>query len=467
MIRSRAIKGTSFHAMRIGLLIGSLVLCAVAQNNPVILVPGLTGSELRNKDTNERVWFKTFKPKDDDIRLPLNADPTLMGDKLIATDALREIKVAGFSVIDAYGGFLKAMVGRGGYHEEKWDAPGDRGADKAVYVYAYDWRLDNVGNARALVKKVEALRTTLGKPDLKFDVVAHSMGGMVTRYAAMYGDADLPAAGKKPRPTWAGAKYFDKVVLIGTPNEGAINALNSLINGFTLNGVRIDLPFVQDTSKFMVFTLPAIYQLMPAPGTLRAFDETLQPMEIDIYDPKTWRKYGWDVTRDKDFVDQFEAPDRRIADAYFAGALSRAKRLHEALAAADGKTSGVSFYTVGCDCRTETPDGVVLYFDRQTNKWRTQFKPKGFTRWDGYRLSDADMRKAVLSPGDGIVPLHSIEASFESKRAGVKSIIGGETTEKICEDHNKQAANSGIQDYVIKVLTGKTVAPKQLAATAH
>jgi pimeloyl-ACP methyl ester carboxylesterase len=467
MIKLPISKGKLLLALRIALLTGTLALCAAAQHNPVILVPGLTGSELRNKDTNERVWFRPFKPKDDDLRLPLNADPTLMGDKLIATDALRDIRVAGFSVVDAYGGFIRAMIARGGYHEEKWDAPGDRGADMALYVYAYDWRLDNVGNARVLVQKVEALRKKLGKPDLKFDIVAHSMGGLVSRYAAMYGDVDLPAAGKKPQPTWAGAKYFDKVVLIGTPNEGAVNALNSLINGFTFNGVRVDLPFVQDTSKFTVFTIPAAYQLMPAPGTLRAFDETLEPIEVDIYDSKTWRKYGWDVTRDNDFTEEFDAPDRRVADAYFAAALSRAKRLHEALAAADGKASGVSFYTVGGDCRAETPDGLVLYFDKQADKWRTQFRPKGFTRWDGYRFSDADIRKAVLSPGDGIVPLHSIEASFESKRAGVTSIIGSEAVEKVCEDHNRQAANTGIQDYVIKVLTGKTVAPKQLATTAH
>ena len=33
---------------------------------------------------------------------------------------------------------------------------------------------------------------------VKFDIVAHSMGGIVARYAMMYGGADLPADGSLP-----------------------------------------------------------------------------------------------------------------------------------------------------------------------------------------------------------------------------------------------------------------------------
>ncbi len=42
------------------------------------------------------------------------------------------------------------------------------------------------------VRRIERLKTKLQRPDLKFNVVAHSMGGLIARYAAMYGDADLP-----------------------------------------------------------------------------------------------------------------------------------------------------------------------------------------------------------------------------------------------------------------------------------
>ena len=143
------------------------------------------------------------------------------------------------------------MEQRGGYHEEKWDTPSADGYKDSLYIFAYDWRLDNVENARLLIRKIEALQLKLKKPELKFDIVAHSMGGIISRYAAMYGDTDLPARGV-PRLTWAGARFFGKIVLLGTPNEGSVNALSALVNGYSLGSVRLDLPFVQDSSKFML-----------------------------------------------------------------------------------------------------------------------------------------------------------------------------------------------------------------------
>lgn len=440
-------------ALRFGVMIALCSLATLAQGkNPLVLIPGLSGSELRHSETNERVWFKTFKSKSEDLRLPLLADPTKMRDKLIATDVLREVKLGIFPGVDIYGGFIKAMEIRGGYKEEKFDAPSADGYKDSLYVFAYDWRLDNVENAKLLIKRLDGLRKHFKRPNLKFDVVAHSMGGIISRYAAMYGDADVLNGNAKLQPTWAGGRYFDNIILIGTPNEGASNALSSLVNGFAFGGLRIDLPFVQDTSKYLVFSVPASFQLLPAPGSLRAFDDKLEPLEIDLYDTKTWKKYGWDVTNDKDFPNEFSTPEQKAADQYFVNALSRAKRLHEALAAANGKSSGVDFFTVGCDCKKDTPDGVVIYRDAKTDKWRTLFKAKGFTRSDGYKFSDDDLKRVIHSPGDGIVPFRSLEAKTQSERAGLGSIYDAKETKLICQDHNKQFANSMVQDYVIKVL---------------
>lgn len=440
-------------SLRLSVMIALCALSGFGQGkNPVILIPGLSGSELRHSETKERVWFKTFRSKSEDLRLPLQADSTKMRDKLIATDVLREVKLGIFPGVDIYGGFIKAMELRGGYKEERFDAPSPEGYQDSLYVFAYDWRLDNVENAKLLIKKLDGLRHQFKKPDLKFDVVAHSMGGIISRYAAMYADVDVLNGNGKLQPTWAGGRYFEKVIMIGTPNEGAANALNSLVNGFALGGMRIDLPFVQDTSKYLVFSVPASFQLLPAPGSLRAFDDKLEPLEIDLYDTKTWKKYGWDVTNDKDFPDEFSLAERKVADHYFANALGRAKRLHEALAAANGRSTGVEFFTVGCDCKKDTPDGVIIYRDVKADKWKTVFKAKGFTRSDGYKFTDDDLKKVIYSPGDGIVPLRSLEAIAQSRRAGVASIYDVRETKLICQDHNKQFANAMIQDYVIKVL---------------
>lgn len=460
-MRERKLNSQILSTLRLCVLIAVGAFSCFAQGkNPVILIPGLTGSELRHSETKERIWFKGFKSKSEDLRLPLLPDPTKMRDKLLATDVLREVKIGIFPGVDIYGGFIKAMEARGGYKEEKFDAPSDEGYQDSLYVFAYDWRLDNVSNARLLLQKLDALRKRFKKPDLKFDIVAHSMGGIISRYAAMYGDTDVLNGNGKLHPTWAGSRYFDKIILIGTPNEGAANALNSLVNGFSLGGLRIDLPFVQDTSRYLVFSVPTSFELLPAPGSLRAFDERLEPLEIDLYDTKTWAKYGWDVTNDKNFPSEFSRAEQKVADQYFANILGRAKRLHEALAAANGKSVGVEFYTVGCDCKKDTPDGIVIYRDAKADKWKTLFKAKGFTRSDGYKFSDEDVKKVIYSPGDGIVPLRSLEAKTQSTRTGVASIYDTQETKLICQDHNKQAANSMIQDYVIRVLAAERSASK-------
>src|SRR5438552_7337488 len=153
----------------ISILLLALSFSLLAQGkNPLILIPGLTGSELRDRVTHERVWFRTFKPKSDDLRLTILADPSKMHDNLEATDVLRVVKIGIFPITDVYGDFIKAMAARGGYREEDWDKPSEDGFEDSLYIFAYDWRLDNVGNARLLIQKVEALKRKLKKPRLRF-----------------------------------------------------------------------------------------------------------------------------------------------------------------------------------------------------------------------------------------------------------------------------------------------------------
>jgi len=459
MVVKQKLRNCIHASLRVGVMLIALSFCLYSQDkNPLILIPGLAGSELRHKTTNEKIWFKTFKSKSEDLRLPLFVDPTKSRDDLVATDALRNVKVAGFPVYDVYGDFINGMEQRGGYHEEKWDTPSADGYKDSLYIFAYDWRLDNVENARLLIRKIEALQLKLKKPELKFDIVAHSMGGIISRYAAMYGDTDLPARGV-PRLTWAGARFFGKIVLLGTPNEGSVNALSALVNGYSLGSVRLDLPFVQDSSKFMAFTIPAAYELLPAPGTLRAFDEKLNPISIDIYDPRVWAKYGWKLTADKKFTKHFDPAERKIAEPYFAAVLDRSKRLHEALRAAHGQTGGISFYLIGSDCKT-AEDAIVVYRSGKADEWKTIFRPKDFKLSDGTKVSSEDLKKIMIAQGDGLVTSRSLQARTESQEVGVASIIGSKEDAMFCEDHNRLAASDKIQDHIIGLLTGKPVPQK-------
>lgn len=451
MTANQLLRSAAYFA-QIGILVFAFSLAAFGQGkNPVILVPGLWGSELRHKDTNERIWFKALKSKSEDIRLPISPDLSKNRDNLVAGDVLREVKLGVFPVVDVYGGFIKAMAVRGGYHEEKWESPSEDGFEDSLYVFPYDWRLDCVENARSLVRKIEDLKVKLKKPDLKFDILAHSMGGLISRYAAMYGDAELPPGPSKPRPTWAGAKLFDKIILLGTPNEGSALALSNLVNGFTLSGMRIDLPFLQDSSRFTVFSVPSAYQLLPAPGTFRAFDESLQPLAIDLYDPKVWSKYGWNPVDDKDFEAEFKTVRKEDGQSFFEASLNRAKRLHEALNAADGKSDDIEFYAVGSDCRTAL-DAVVIYQDVKTKKWNTLFQANEFNTSIGKKVPAEEVKKVMFTAGDRVVSKRSFAAETLSKATG-SSIFNSRSNHFICGEHDKLAANSKIQEYIIRLLS--------------
>lgn len=425
---------------------------------PVIIIPGLIGSELINRQTNETVWFNLQRSKKDDLRLPISPNLLKNRDNLQPGDILRSVKILRFlPEPEIYQKLTGTFEANGGYTEGKWDAPPADGYQDTYYVFPYDWRRDNVENARLLIRRIQALKQKLGKPNLKFNIVAHSMGGIIARYAARYGDTDLPASGI-PRLTWAGAAHINKIFLIGTPNEGSVSALDSLLNGLELLNAKglTSLPFVQDLSKFDVFTSPAAFQLLPHTGTLRAYDEYLKPLKIDLYDPATWEKYGWAAYQDKDFAKKFSPAEQASARAYFRVVLSRANRLQLALDSNIGAKTPVQIYLFGSDCKP-TPDAMILYRNQKKGEWRALFRPDSFERNDGTKVSSKEVEELFNAPGDGVVSKRSfLSADFTKPAAnGVEpeTAFRAKDVSFVCEVHNKLTGNLEIQNSLLEVLS--------------
>jgi len=417
---------------------------------PIIIIPGLTGSNLVNNKTDEEVWFNNHRAKDDDLRLPISPDLSTSRDNLVPKDIIRSVKFLKFlPETEIYERLINALETRGGYREAKWSTSARKDAADTFYVFPYDWRQDNVQSARLLIRRIEALKRRLGKPDLKFNIIAHSMGGLVARYAAMYGDAELSAT---PKPTWAGGRHFSKIFLLGTPNEGSIESLSSLLNGFSYVGGGLNLPFIQDITRFDVFTIPSAYQLLPPPGAFVAYDENLKPIEIDIFDPANWEKYDWAIWKDPNFTKKFNATEQQNSPAFLTAALNRAKLFHSALAASGVAKPPVSFYLVGADCK-ETPAAVLLLRDEKKGRWETRFKPDGFTRSDGEKVKAEDVKNLLLSVGDSVVTKRSLTA--ESQRAALP------VTEELyqCVGHSKLVTSPEVQDKLFAFLSASTAVP--------
>lgn len=408
---------------------------------PVIIIPGLIGSELINKTTGDKVWFNLGRAKNDDLRLPISADLAANRDDLVPGDILRKIQLIRFvPEIEVYQKLLEQLE-KDGYTESKIDDPAETGFADTFYVFPYDWRRDNVENAHLLLEKMDGIRRKLKRPDLRFNIVAHSMGGLIARYAAMYGTADLTSA--KMRPNWKSAAYFNSISLVGTPNGGSMQSLNSLLNGFSLFGLgKINLPFVRDLSKFDLFTIPAIFQLIPSDGTLRAFDENLRPLRINIYDPAVWEEYGWTAYTDRKFADEFDDAGQKTARAYFRAVLLRARLFQTALDADPGRRKvPVPIYYFGAECRS-TLDAVVLYKDVPEKRWQTIFDADDFIKNVGKKFTKAELEKIFYSPGDGVVTKNSlIYSSVKDARLTIA-----------CGDHNRLMGQEEISRSLLGVL---------------
>jgi pimeloyl-ACP methyl ester carboxylesterase len=324
---------------------------------PVIVIPGVLGSELINSKTGEVVWPSAFRTSDDG--LPMTPDLAANKDDLVPGKIIETVKLARLlPEVYVYRDLLDALRNYAGYHEGNWTNPGPAGDKDTFYVFAYDWRKDNVANARELIRQIERLKDQLHRPDLQFNIIAHSMGGLIARYAAMYGNQDLPDGDGEIQPNWAGAQHINKIVMIVVPNEGATDAFGILLEGYSITeGLRRRVPLLNKLTAEDAIRSPAVFQLLPHSGTVKFLDENLKPIDVDLYNPEVWKKYSWTPIYNTDFRNRFtnhktdEAGAARLAelDAYLAATLKRARRFHQALDAALTVKQAVPLLAIGGD----------------------------------------------------------------------------------------------------------------------
>lgn len=188
----------------------------LSTRNPVILIPGVMGSNLVDPESSASLWGdfreRFIKPKRQRGRRlfalpmargeplhrllnPAEADGTLRRAKASFAGVHFEWPVYGtLMTVLGIAAYSLAGTGRGKapvYSEE---------AQAASFEFAYDWRRSVDENAARLYDFVQlasyfvrARRSQAGP--VKFDVIAHSMGGLVLRYFLQYGGQLLPHDG--------------------------------------------------------------------------------------------------------------------------------------------------------------------------------------------------------------------------------------------------------------------------------
>ncbi|MEO1467670.1 MAG: hypothetical protein AAFV86_01340 [Pseudomonadota bacterium] len=337
-----------------------------AKRRPLITIPGILGSRLRQVDLSggpgrfvwggeRRLSLNPFDSAQDAqaLALPIGqgTEPLeWLVDDIRPDGVLRRARadILGETVEEEVYDGLVAVLNTAGYEFSRTveEEVARRGENPGSLEYPYDWRRDIVEAARGLdlfverkARQVERVRQarygrTLEAEGLRFDFVAHSMGSLVLRYWLMYGGEDLPADGTLPELTWAGTRRAGTVIIVAPPNFGSVSSLRALIEGRSFGPLQPEYP------PALLGTHPALYQLMSRDRHMRLRVGSADgKVPGSLYDVATWEENGWGMfdTAEGPILDMLLGeggrPDNRLrrVRGHVARCLARAEHLHRAL----------------------------------------------------------------------------------------------------------------------------------------
>ncbi len=419
-----------------------------SDTTPVVLIPGLFGSKLRDRQTGAEVWpgsgydvlFSDYQ------RLALRFDPTslqVLPDSLEAYDIADQVLGR-----DIYGPIVKTLEHYGGYVRGVPGTPVKPG-ERRYYVFPYDFRQDNTQHAQALERLIDTIRQDYGDPGLRVDFVAHSMGGLVARYYLRYGTADA-LTGEPEQITLYGTSRVRKFILLGTPNLGSVSSLHAFLAGEPIGLGRIP--------PEVLATLPSGYELFPHPLLSWLIDAEGHTLHEDLFAPETWQRYRWGVY-DPAVEARLLGPGGPQASArlaalrrFFAYRLERARRFLWALSTPEPATP-IRYVLFGGGCGL-TPARLLM----EQDKGQPQV-----------RLTPGDIRhpqpgvpyeELMLEPGDGRVTKPSLlarESLDPMDEQSEDNFLPIAYWFFLCENHDQLTNNINFQDNLLNVLLSRNL----------
>ena len=141
-----------------------------------------------------------------------------------------------------------------------------------VHNYGYDWRLSPHLLSKKLIAFLEGLQcnaTDVPSSEKGATIIAHSMGGLITRHAV------------NQRP-----ELFAGVLYAGVP-QYCINILGPFRNGDAV------LFSHKVLTAQVNFTLRSSYLLLPDDGKCFINKETKEEYKVDFFDVEHWKRYAW------------------------------------------------------------------------------------------------------------------------------------------------------------------------------
>jgi pimeloyl-ACP methyl ester carboxylesterase len=245
-----------------------MIMAKTPMKDMIIILPGILGSVLQKdgKDlwniSGQAIGQVLFNTKSALHHLKLSQDDPVaedLGDGVRATALIRDAHlIPGLWKIDGYTKTARLItdhfeVTTGNIHAD----PPEKAAN--LYAFPYDWRRDNRAHAHLLKKRIDQRlqrwREKSGTADAKVILMAHSMGGLVSRYY-------LEVLGG-----WRDCKAL---FTFGTPYRGSLNAVNFLANGY--KQLFLDLTEVMRSLTSVYHLLP-IYEAIQINGVYKRVAE--------------------------------------------------------------------------------------------------------------------------------------------------------------------------------------------------
>ena len=217
------------------LIITTYIPLITAYQHPIILVPGLGGSVLKNVQNSEKVWPPNYRwifRKDEWERkmyIDVNTTTgTISYDKLIQSPPLGSRNSV--RIVNKVTSWLLGNV----YYNRILDyLPTD-----ILYVIPYDFRL--VGFDFYLNDLFIRLKTFIEERNEKCDIICHSLGGLVFHlFLLNYVD-----------DTWK-EKHISKTIFVNVPFGGAVTTIENMISKELTFNKKVKLNFLENFSGFL------------------------------------------------------------------------------------------------------------------------------------------------------------------------------------------------------------------------
>jgi pimeloyl-ACP methyl ester carboxylesterase len=386
---------------------------------PVVVLSGFGNTKLFDPETQRYVWGTAHSTVQtryaDNLDLPIDPERReFIPDRLVPRGFVGSRGPLNFAwhisrALERYGKYTMAT-----------NAAPEEQPPRTVYRFAYDWRLSATDNARELDRLIEQIRRAHRRPELKVDIVAHSLGGFITLTYLRMGTEPLEAPELWDRGAQQAASKIANVVLLGAPQLGAADAFRVLI--------RPERFVMRVLAPEWTATYPSLTEMLPADGRLFV-DPHGRELEMDVWDLETWRRWKLSI-----FSDEVRTRvERRIpAEGYealvtaFERSLRRAKqvrRVHDR-----PLPSAVRITAIAGDC-IPTTRRVLMRPDLSFAFYAPEL-----------RQEEKELVSTMLAPGDGSITLESATAG----RAAAAAVF--------CNGHQGMALDAAVHHAILRAL---------------